>query len=352
MTRSDRPRGLAVLLVSLLVTSRPAVAHASDDDDATARAFFTEGRKLAAAGDYAAACPLFARSYKLDPGIGTNFNLADCEEHLGHTASAWRRFLDVAAATKAAEQPERERVARARAAALEPRLSKLVIKVPTPAPGIIVRRDGDVVPQESWGITLPLDPGEHVVETTAPGRRKWSATVAISATPEVAAIDVPALEKETPVPNLGLKPFPAGLVSASAPDRPASDDERRIPRLTLWLGALGVASLATGAVFALLMENANSQAEGLCTLTVGTINNVCKDSRQFTQHADLLTDAQRDRTIYYVGASVGAASLIAAGSWWWRSSHAAAFHPKGEIGVAMAPMFATGGAQMGIKGTW
>src|SRR5205807_91874 len=99
---------------------------------------FLEGRKLAAAGDYAAACPKFEDSYRLDPGIGTNFNLADCYEHRGLIASAWARFLDVAAATKAVGQSERERVARARAALLEPKLARLTLEVEGTEPGLSV----------------------------------------------------------------------------------------------------------------------------------------------------------------------------------------------------------------------
>jgi hypothetical protein len=348
MIRSDRPGGPAVLLVSLLLSSVPAVAGAGESEVAAARELFTQARKLASAGDYAAACPRFAESYTLDPGIGTNFNLADCEEHLGLTASAWLRFLDVAADTKAAGQPERERVARARAAALEPRLSKLVINVPSPAPEIVVRRDGDVVPQKLWGVTLPVNPGEHDVEATAPGKHKWTATIAISASPGISSLEVPALEAEPTLSGVAA-PAPA-LVGVTG--RAAKDERRRIPRVTLWLGALGGASLATGAVFAVLMDHANSQAEGLCTAMVGTMSNVCEHPADFTQHAQLLGDARRDRTISYVGASVGAASLIAAGSWWWYSSRAQAVHPKSKLGVVWAPFFATNGARLGLGGTW
>ena len=50
---------------------------------------FAEGGKLVADGDHTAACPKFEESFHLDPGIGTGFNLADCWEHIGRTASAF-----------------------------------------------------------------------------------------------------------------------------------------------------------------------------------------------------------------------------------------------------------------------
>ena len=67
-----------------------------------------------------------------DAGPGTEFNLADCYERAGRTASAWTTFLDLAATehrNSGAKAAERERVARDRAKGLEPRLSQPVIDV-------------------------------------------------------------------------------------------------------------------------------------------------------------------------------------------------------------------------------
>src|SRR5262252_9083843 len=139
MTRSERRAGVgACLLVVLVGWLVPAGLRAAEVDEPAARALFMEGRKLAASGDYTRACAKFEASYQLDPGIGTNFNLADCYEHTGRIASAWTRFLEVAAATRLANQPERERIARARAGALEPRLAHLVVNVAARPPGLAV----------------------------------------------------------------------------------------------------------------------------------------------------------------------------------------------------------------------
>src|SRR5215831_11151206 len=107
--------GWAALAALAAGALHAGAAHAANEvDEAAARVLFGEGRRLAGTGDYAGACPKFEESFRLDPGIGTGFNLADCWEHLGRTASAWGRFLGVAAAAKAAGQTEREQVARAR----------------------------------------------------------------------------------------------------------------------------------------------------------------------------------------------------------------------------------------------
>src|SRR6187399_3496669 len=135
--------------------ARPAAAQS---DSAAARALFSEGRELMAAEKYAEACPKFEESLRLDQGMGTQFNLAHCWEKLGRTASAWALFLDVAAAARAGNQPDRESAAKERASTLEPKLTRLRITFPEPAPEAKIFRDGQEVRQAAWGTAMPVDP--------------------------------------------------------------------------------------------------------------------------------------------------------------------------------------------------
>src|SRR5205823_5224096 len=132
-------------------------------------------------GRYADACAKFQESQRIDPGIGTMLYLADCFEKNGQTASAWSQFLDAAAAARAAGQPDREKKARERASALEGRLNRLSITLLPGADvaGLEVKRDGVVVPKAAFGTPVPIDPGEHVVAASAPGKRPWSTRVPI-----------------------------------------------------------------------------------------------------------------------------------------------------------------------------
>jgi hypothetical protein len=357
MTRNDRTGGLRVAaLASFLIVLSPFAVRADEGDDAAARALFGEGRNLAAAGDYAAACPKFEASFKLDPGIGTNFNLADCEEHLGHTASAWMRFLSVAAATKAAGQPDRERVARARAAALESRLSRLIVNVPSPPPDIVVRRDEVVIPPTLWGGIVAVDPGEHVIEAAAPGKRPWSTKVTIATSPDPVSVDVPSLE-DAPValkldaaqPRTTTELAKPGLVAPGpvAPEGGAS----KIPEATLWLGAVGVVALGAGAVFEMLSYSADQSARGLCLLPPN--HTTCKDSSEYTIHTTLENNARGYQLVAIVSASAGAASVAAAGAWWWRASHKTpAEKAPTEARITAHAMLTSGGMAMGIEGLW
>src|SRR5258708_37292521 len=77
--------------VGLAFATVMSTAHAQNDPVA-ARTLFDEGRKLLADGKYDAACPKLEESQRLDPGMGTLVNLAECWEHIGRTALAWARF--------------------------------------------------------------------------------------------------------------------------------------------------------------------------------------------------------------------------------------------------------------------
>src|SRR5262245_20973343 len=92
--RARLPRFVASLVVLGALASPRAAAAQSSSDAAAARALFAEGRKLLDEGKFNEACPKFQESLRLKPGIGTRFNLADCWEKSGRTASAWGEFLE------------------------------------------------------------------------------------------------------------------------------------------------------------------------------------------------------------------------------------------------------------------
>src|SRR6185369_4715015 len=104
----------------VLALTAPAFAEASSSDKAAAEALFDEGRRLAQAGKFAEGCPKLEASQKLDPALGTLLNLADCNEKLGKTASAWAQYREATSLARAAGSAEREKFASDRSKALEP----------------------------------------------------------------------------------------------------------------------------------------------------------------------------------------------------------------------------------------
>jgi hypothetical protein len=185
---------IALALVWFAVPRR-ACATPTAIDKATAQTLFDDAMKLMLSKNYVEACPKLEESQRLDVAMGTQFRLAECYEGMGRTASAWANYVDVADAAKLAGQIDRERVARERATALQPRLSRLAIAVTTPDLGGLEVRRGDVVlGRAQWGSAIPVDPGTYAVRASAPGKMSWSASIVVNGDGASHVVTVPALE--------------------------------------------------------------------------------------------------------------------------------------------------------------
>ena len=135
--------------------SLPATSRAQASDAAAARALFQKARKAADTGDYTAACPKFAESYKLDPAVGTLLNIADCEQHLGRIATAWVTFQK--ALDQLSKGDDRRAIVEKAASSLEKRLPHLSIQLTSTVPkDSTVQRDGVQVGTSSLGMALPV----------------------------------------------------------------------------------------------------------------------------------------------------------------------------------------------------
>lgn len=305
-TSARRAYSLTTTATLLLALAQPARAQA---DAAAARALFAEGRQLMSADKYAEACPKFEESLRLDPGMGTQFNLAHCWEKLGRTASAWAMFLDVAAAARASNQPEREAAAKERASALEPRLTRLRIVVPAPAADAKIFLDQQEIGKAAWGTAMPVDPGSHVVRVTAPGKKEWTHDVQVPASARTFSVTVPALEA-LPVAAVA-EPEEPGRAEAPADPGPAPDRGGGGASVAaLVVGGIGVAALAAGTVFTLQGRADNDEALQLCR--IGPEMNSCPDPAERERHESLVKDAKREQLIGLVTLGIGGAAVITA----------------------------------------
>jgi len=220
-------------------------------DKAAAEALFQAGRDLMNAGKYDEACPKFEASQRLDAGLGTLLFLADCYEKAGKLASAWANFREAESIAAGRGDQARGQIAKNRYTALEPRLSKLWIKVTEGNdPAIVVERDGEPIPKESWGVALPTDAGDHVVEASAPGKKTWSSTVTVSGEGANIPVEVPLLESLPAPPSA---PVPAVAAPAAAtqpvtpPPGPRTSSTQRV--LAYVAGGVGVVGLGLGTYF-------------------------------------------------------------------------------------------------------
>ena len=178
--------GLCALL------SSPA-AHAQAQDQAAARALFEDGRKLLQNGQYQEACRTLEAASKLYASSGILLNLGDCYEKLNRSASAWTEFGEAAAVAARTRRNDQVAEAKRRQAAVEPKLTRLTIRVSTEVTGLAVTRDQTDLGSAAWGEAIPVDPGTHEIHAEAPGHEPWSTSVVVSTPGQTVTVDVPAL---------------------------------------------------------------------------------------------------------------------------------------------------------------
>jgi len=118
-------------------------------------------------------------------------------------------------------------------------------------PGVAVRRDGQVLGEGLMGSAVPVDPGEHTIEASAPGRKAWKTTVKIDAKAAVTIIDVPELAV-------------APASESETQGGPGFWTGRRTAGVVI--GGVGVVGLVLGSVFGgrALSKKAESNADNHC----------------------------------------------------------------------------------------
>jgi hypothetical protein len=335
-----RPSVLSrTVLVALALAVAAAAARAEPADPVAAETLFEQARAAMAHGAYAEACPKLEESQRLAPALGTAFNLADCWAHVGRLASAWSLFRDVEGEAQLAHQTARGQVARRRADELEPRLPRMLIRVPSPTNQIEVRRDGIAVGPVQWGTAVPVDLGAHVVAATAPGHKPWRDTVRLHAEAQSVTVVVPPLEIEPPrQPTPAFAPPPP-----PAPPRLATDVDKAPPAAppshtaAIVAGIGGLALLAASGVTAGIAF-ARYDSAGPCS------GSVC-----FTSAAVAQRNQARTLGNVATGLAIGGGVALAAGAALWLIGGHSAAH-TGEARTAWAVGITTAG--LVVRETW
>jgi len=323
------------LAIACVLGSVDAIGAPSPPEKAAARSLFDQGRALVKAGKYDQACPKFEESYKLDPGIGASFNLADCYERVGKTASAWSGFLEAASFARIAGQAQREKVARDRAKDLEPRLSRIVIEVAkgSALDGLEVRRDGTSIGEGVWGQGVPVDPGEHVVEAAAPGRKPWRTSVVLAGDGTSVTVTVPLL-----APDREATAAPIGPAQAPLPPRSEATTRGKGQRTAgLVTAGVGLLSLGVAGVFALQTRSKVSDAEAWCD------GANCWDPRG----VDLHDQAKGTADLATVFGIVGAAA-VAGGAVLYLTAPRAGAEPSARRSTT----WVAGPMSLAVRGVW
>jgi hypothetical protein len=308
------------LLVALAVASTAAAQSATD-----AEALFREGKALMKRGALAEACEAFEGSQRIEPSVPALMNLADCREKNHQLVAAWGHFLEAARLTQ--RDPDRRAVheaARRRAAALEPRLSRLVVAVPDQSrvDGLVVLRNGVELDPATWNRALPVDGGDYEIVGKAPGREPWSARVTVGAEGDHRSVEVPRFEavpttSTVPAPPPASPATPSGAAERAeltGDDAPPTITGRRTIALAVAAGA--VLAAGTGAFFAVRSQSLDQDSLDLCP------DGVCPPGRS-AEAQDLNDRARRSALGANVAFGVAAAAAIGAGVLWLRGAPAA-----------------------------
>lgn len=321
----------------------PCAAHAQNP--AAAEALFEQARAAMAAGNYEIACARFRDSDKLDPAVGTRFNLADCEERSGRIATAWSLFRGVL--SELGQDDDRKPIAEERAKALEPRMPYLtLLRLPETPKDARVRVDGIELGEGSLGVALPMDPGTHELALLSGGaEQKSSFRMAESQRLELSLRWASDAQSGGPAANVDATP-----TAHSNTAEPSTDGAKK-RQWAFVAGGIGVAGVAFGTVTGIITLSKKSTADANCSGSLGVCNQAGVDANESGRTFGMLS---------VVGFGVGVAGLATAAYLWLTAPPAArgsatypsipekGRSPRSPSSVTLAPRLDRGGVTAGV----
>jgi hypothetical protein len=324
---------IAVVALFFAAQSAPARAQSSARDPVAAQALFDVAKRLMTDGKYGEACPKLEESQRLDPAIGTHYTMAECYERAGRLATAWVTYLDVASESAAEHRADREQYAKGRAAALEPRLARIVVLVKHAGAvkDLRIQRDAESLREAQWGVPVPVDPGPHVVTASAAGKLPWRTTATATEEGRTVTVEVPALV-DAPVAE-ARPPGPA------VPPTPEDSHSGLGGQKVVALGAagVGVAGIVVGSIFGLEAFSKHSDSQQQCP------GGACTP----TGNGDVQSGKSAGN-VSTVAFSVGGIALAGAAALWLLAPSTSSTTGS----VRAAPIVARDGAGLAVGGAW
>lgn len=237
-------RSAAAIAVCAVV----AVARANPADDA-----FKKGRELRKQQKWAEACAAFEDSQRLDPQLGTQFNIAECDAKLGKLASALALYKEIA---KRDANPTRKAAAAELAQKLEPRVPKLQIQLDPKPAGVTVTINGK--PASDPSTAQLVDFGSYQIAATAPGFDEAATSVTVAEEAKVIVIALRMVARAQPP-----APVPLGKPVPVAVTEPGSPRSRKKTYAVIAFAGGGIAGIG-GTLFALRARTAWNDAKDVC----------------------------------------------------------------------------------------
>lgn len=341
---------IRIAIAALLVASS-AFAQTPTPADAA----FKRGRELLKAGKFADACVEFEHSQKLDPALGTAFNIAQCSEKIGKYARALELYREMAAKDTNAD---RKKVVTAQIPVLEGKVPHLTVKVATPPPGLAITLEviNSGLPPRVLepNKEIEIDFGEYALHGKATGAPDWNQNFRVDTEGKAYTYDAPFGVKVEPVKPTTTTTTTTtttppkttatttGTESIQKPDEPQDTPEPPKSKRKLYgviaLSA-GGAALVTGVVFGAMAKGKWSDAKDVCGGTT------CTTQMDLDKANRLKNAAQSKATLStvfvaagVVGAAVGVVLFVTAPS--SESSTRVTAHPTQDgAGITLSGRF-------------
>jgi hypothetical protein len=305
-------------------------AHADDAETRIAHAYrrFHDGEHLFEAKKFDEACAAFEESQRLDPTLGTLLNMAYCHETLGKSATAWREYNDAAAWAAQQSRADREKFALDHATDLAKRLSRVQLDLPVDVDGIAVEIDGRPNASARATSILFLDPGQHALRVTAPGKQPYVVQVTVSPGPSSQVVHVPLLSNAIGTVHVSPTPGAGG-------DAPVEGTRTA----GLVVVGLGVVGLGVGTYFGVRTLDQKSTGRAHC------VGSQCDEVG-----VAALDDAHTSATISTVAFSAGFVALGA--GLWLMLRRPTPDPPPATARARVRPMVGARGVGVGMEGSW
>jgi hypothetical protein len=276
-------------------------------------------------------CAREAARYLVAPSATVLHTLARCHARHGKTASAWAEHLEAATFAHREKRFDVERAAKQDAESLEARLSTLAVLVPPgwDVEGLVVRRDGIVLERAAWGTAAPVDPGEHRVAATAPGKAQWFRTVSVPPRAGAQTVQVGPFE-EAPAPGaVGVASLTSGAVAADVPPIEPESRGGTQRAMGIALGVIGLAGIGVGTYYGIQTLEKRDEARTACP------SSPCADRDAVAKNEDAKTSG----TISTVSLAAGGGTLLVGAILFLTAPKSGASRALRSVDVAATPAF-------------
>ena len=286
---------LAAALLSATWLARPPIASAQpaatgEGAEERRTRLFKEGKAAADAGQWLEAAAKFRQVVAIRSAPKALIALGVAEEHLGHLVAAQTVYKQ--AREEAAEKTLTDdlRTVNSALEALRPRIPRLTFSPPGALAGATLEIDGAPVTPPEEG--LPVDPGDHIVSATSPGKGTFRTSVSVK---EGDRRDVAVTFGTTaPAPSGTTDPGPSDARRSAAP-----------PTGALMIGLPGLVLVGVGGALYGSGSGQYTESEKLCPGVTCSAEVAGKGN-----------DGRSQMIIGDVFMVVGAAAAVTAGIYW------------------------------------